>query len=444
MPEAAEGNSESVALAMRATAAHLFHHAMHEASVVRGFQRHVSCDHGVLRICDDLYDLQCYSRVFVVSMGKAAHSMVSALITQAGDRFEGIVSGLASADSQVRGFRYFEGGHPLPNGESVAAANAILKSLASLDASSLAIFMLSGGGSAMVEKPIDDEICLPDLISTYRTLIHSAAPITEINAVRKHLSAVKGGRLARAAHPAHQVSLLISDVPDHTPDALASGPTMADATSIEDCYAITSKYGMTAEFPTSVRELFQRRALEETPKSGDPEFSRSRWWTVLSNAAILEHVRKEGESLGFHCEIDNSCDDWEYTRARDYLLDRVRNLRKNFAKVCLINGGEVTVKVTGEGIGGRNQQFALSCAQPISGKNVTILSAGTDGIDGNSSAAGAIVDGETVEKGKRLGLDAQDYLSRNDAATFFDRTGDAIVTGPSGNNLRDLRIFLAY
>src|SRR5207245_1267785 len=173
----------------------------------------------------------------------------------------------------------------------------------------------SGGGSSIVEKPIDDEISLDDLIATYRALVHSGAPIAEINAIRKHLSAVKGGKLAQAAYPAQQVSILVSDVPDSTPDALASGPTMPDSTTVQDCYVITEKYNLIAQLPQSVLELFQRHALDETPKSDDPAFVRARWWTILSNSALIAAAAKEAQRQGFIVEIDNSCDDWDYAKA---------------------------------------------------------------------------------------------------------------------------------
>ena len=259
--------AEPLIAEMRTLALQLFKNALAESSVGRAFERHVSCERGVLRVCEDLYDLDAYSRIFVVSVGKAAHSMVDALQAQAGSRFEGIIASSTGPASHVRGFRYFLGGHPVPNADSIHAAQAILKSLHALNASSLVIFLLSGGGSAMAEKPVDDEISLDDLVATYRTLVLSGAPIAEINAIRKHVSAIKGGRLAQTAYPARQVSILVSDVSDKTPDALASGPTMPDSTTAEDCYALAAKYGMLEQFPVSVRELFERHALEETPKS---------------------------------------------------------------------------------------------------------------------------------------------------------------------------------
>jgi len=302
--------------------------------------------------------------------------------------------------------------------------------------------MISGGGSSIVEKPVDDDISLPDLVTTYRALVHSGAPIAEINAIRKHLSAVKGGRLAQAAYPAQQVSILVSDVPDATPDALASGPTMPDSTSIHDCERIAALYDLVQQFPKSVADLFRQHALDETPKSDDPAFVRARWWTVLSNQVAIDEAAAAANRAGFAVEVDNSCDDWPYDKAAAYLLNRLRELRSQVSRVCLISGGEVTVSVRNGGIGGRNQQFALACAELISGHDISVLSAGTDGIDGNSPAAGAIVDGSTFD---RAGAESvRRALSRFDAYPLLDALGDTVVTGPTGNNLRDLRILLAY
>lgn len=430
-------------LRMRQTARDIFTAALKNASIENAFSRHVHCERGILRICEDLYDLDAHNRVFVVSIGKAAQTMAAALEAQVGARLEGIVASSIEPESQVRGMRYFRGGHPTPTAESIQAAEAILKSLDSLDANSLAIFLISGGGSSIVEKPIDSEILLADLISTYQTLVYSGAPIAEINAIRKHLSAVKGGRLAQAAYPARQVSILISDVPDSTPDALASGPTMPDSTSVHDCERIAARYDLLEHFPASVAGLFRRHALDETPKSDDAAFVHARWWTILSNKVAVEEAAIAATRAGFAVEVDCSCDDWDYERAAEYLLGRLRELRSKVSRVCLVSGGEVTVSVRDAGIGGRNQQFALACADRIAGEDVTVLSAGTDGIDGNSPAAGAVVDGSTRGRGGGKEVVGQ-ALGRFNAFPFLDALGDSVVTGPTGNNLRDLRILLAY
>jgi glycerate 2-kinase len=429
---------------MRNLACQIFAQALAASSVERAFDHQVECDHGVLRIGPDLYHLNSYSRVFVAAIGKAAHSLVEALQQRTGDRLEGIVASSVEPSSQLRGFRYFRGGHPMPNAESVRSAEAMLKALGGLDESGLAIFLISGGGSATVEKPIDSDISLQDLIATYRVLVHGGPPIGEINAIRKHLSAVKGGRLARAAFPAKQVSILVSDVPDNTPDALASGPTMPDSTTTDDCYAIADKYGLVKQFPSSVAELFEKRALKETPKNHDEIFANARWRTVLSNKSVLESAAAAAVEAGFEVEIDNSCDDWDYERAADLLVGRLRDLRQRTPRACLISGGEVTVTVKDGGIGGRNQQFALACAAKIAGERIVVLSAGTDGIDGNSPATGAVVDGTTVGRASQAGLDVEGHLTGFNTFRLFEQIGDAVTTGPTGNNLRDLRLLLAF
>ena len=435
---------ESQFRAMRDAARSIFLEALSQASISKGFERHVQYERGILRVREDLYDLHSYSKVMVISLGKAGHTMAEALAAQVGSLAQGIVATPVLPEAQVHGFRYFPGGHPMPNAESIQAAAAMLRALEAQPASVLVIFMLSGGGSSIVEKPIDDEISLDDLIATYRALVHSGAPIAEINAIRKHLSAVKGGRLAQAAFPAQQVSILISDVPDSTPDALASGPTMPDSTSVEDCYRIAEKYDLLKQFPPSTRELFERHAVEETPKSDDSVFQKSRWWTVLSNQSAIEAASSAAEGAGFIVHVDNSCDDWDYAKAADFLLNQVRKLRTQFSPVCLISGGEVTVKVVNGGIGGRNQQFALACSERIAGENITVLSAGTDGVDGNSPAAGAIADGTTLAGARKAGFEPTTALEKFDAYPLFRELGDAIEVGPTGNNLRDLRILLAY
>jgi hydroxypyruvate reductase len=422
----------------------IFLHALGETTIEKAFAHHISYERGILRVRDDLFNLHDFSRRVVISIGKAGHTMAAALRDQLGDTLEGIVASPVQPASQVHGLRYFEGGHPTPNAESLRAAEAILKTLNAQTASSLVIFLLSGGGSAVAEKPIDDQISLADLMETYRVLVTSSAPISEINAVRKHLSAVKGGRMAQAAYPAQQVSVLVSDVPETALDALASGPTMPDPSTIEDCEAIVTKHGVLARFPSSVRELFERHVLGETPKSEDPNFQRSRWWPILSNSAVISNAAKEAQRLGFHVEIDNGCDDWEFERAAEYLFQRLRELRLRYARACLISGGEVTVEVVNGGVGGRNQQLTLALARKIRGENVTVLSAGTDGIDGNSPAAGAVADGTTWERAQARLLDLTAALTRFDAYPLFKALGDAITTGPTGNNLRDLRILLAY
>jgi glycerate 2-kinase len=435
----------SVGHSMRAAAREIFLHALAEASIEKAFDRHVQCHRGVLRICDDLHDLSAHNRTVTISFGKAAHRMAELLARQVGSTVEGIIVDPNPPTCQLPGYRYFAGGHPQPNEESVHGAEAILKTLGALTPQSLVIFLISGGGSAAVEKAADPDITLPDLAATYKALVNSGAPIAEINAVRKHLSAVKGGRMAQVAQGAQQVSILVSDVPEDALDSLSSGPTMPDSSTVEDCYRIAHEHNMLPEFPATVRELFERRALEETPKRNDHAFLRSRWWKVLSNETAEKAAAAAAAKHGFAVEIDHSCDDWDYARAADYLLERLRTLRRGVARACIVSGGEVTVKVpTNAGQGGRNQHFALYCAQEIAEENIAVLSAGTDGIDGMSPAAGAVADGTTLERAQKAGLDPERHFKGFKSFPLFEKLGDSIQTGPTGNNVRDLRVLLAW
>ncbi|MFZ0314245.1 MAG: DUF4147 domain-containing protein [Candidatus Korobacteraceae bacterium] len=423
----------------------IFQHALAECSIPRAFSRKLQCRGRHLQSPTDTFDLRAFERILVVSMGKAGHSMAEAFANIIGTGLTGLIAAPTAPPAQLFGFRYFTGGHPLPNDDSLRAGDAILRLLHQLSPRTLAVFLISGGASAIAEKPISAGITLADVVQTYRALVHSGAPIAQINAIRKHLSALKGGRMARAAVPSHQLSVLVSDVPEGSLDALASGPTMPDTTTVSECYDLAERYQLLDRFPPSVRSLFSGHQLQETPKAGDPAFAHSHYATVLSNATAVNAAVESARLGGFAVEVDNRCDDWDYQQAADHLLQHLRQLRRGVSRACLISGGEVTVKVgSASGRGGRNQQFALYCAEKIAGENVTVLSAGTDGIDGNSPAAGAIADGSTLERARPAGLDAATALDRFDSFPFFHAIGDAITTGPTGNNVRDLRIMLAY
>ncbi len=444
-PTGSVSQHDRSALELRTVAREVFQEALAQSTIEQAFARHVNYDRGVLRVCEDLFGLPGYDRVSVVSVGKGAHRMAEALAGQAGTGLGGIIAGCTEPKSQLRGYRYFCGGHPLPNRESLAAGRAILRYLRNQPDQALSLFLISGGGSACVEYPIDEAITLDDVVKTYEVLVRSGGSIAEINAIRKHLSAVKGGRLAQAAAPAQQVSILVSDVPDKALDSLSSGLTLPDSTTVEDCYRIAERYGVVEEFPPAVRELFTKKLLDETPKSDDPAFVNARWWTVLSNASVVQAAAAKVAAHGFAVEVDNSCDDWDYAKAGDHLLKKLRRLRQGVSRAAIVSGGEVTVKVKAKhGVGGRNSHFALYCAQKVAGEAITVLSAGTDGIDGNSHGAGAIADGTTLARATNAGLDAAKVLAAFDSFPLFERLGDAVVTGPTGNNLRDLRVLMAW
>lgn len=432
-------------LAMRAAVRAIFDHALSDCNVSAAFQRRIHFQEGVLHAGSAVYEVARFSRIALVSIGKAGHSMAEALTEIMPIRMEGIVSCPVLPEHAVPGLRYFAGGHPMPNEASLLAGRAILDLLREMPTDGLAIFCISGGASALAEWPLDESLTLAEMVAVNRALVHSGAHIAEINAVRKHLSAIKGGRMAHAAAPATQLSLLVSDVPDGAIDALASGPTMPDSTTVDDCYAIAQRYGIAEEFPTAVRKAFEEQRLQETPKAGDAAFAKSHFETLLSNSTAVSAAIERAAELGFEVAVDNRCDDWDYARAADYLLGRLSEVRRRSQRACVISGGEVTVRV-GEksGVGGRNQQFALSCAQKIAGQSIIVLSAGTDGIDGNSQAAGALVDGTTEARAAEAGESIDEALLDFDAYRVLDAIGDTVMTGPTGNNVRDLRILLSY
>jgi hydroxypyruvate reductase len=285
--------------------------------------------------------------------------------------------------------------------------------------------------------------------------VHSGASIADINCVRKHFSAVKGGRLGRLAAGIPNLTILVSDVPAGRLDTLASGPTVPDSSTVPHCREIIDRYHLNAKFPPAVRAFFESPGLPETPK---PDSFSARVVTLLSDADLAEAARRHAESLGFTAIVDNTCDDWDYRAAAAYLLAKLRDRRKISPPVCLISVGEVTVEVSrpsdsqGAAVGGRNQHFALYASTlptPRDGR-LAILSAGSDGIDGNSPSAGAVLDVELLQAGRQsvvdapaMNFEAEAALARFDSGTFLNRIGATIETGPTGNNLRDLRLFLA-
>jgi glycerate 2-kinase len=403
--------------------------------------------HGNTLVADGRsYDLTSFSSIQIVSIGKAGATLFDAVRSLLPQFLpvRAILSAPAPPNHKGTGDLYFQGGHPLPNAASLDAAEAALELLNTADAETLVIFLVSGGASAMLEKPISPSISLPDLIEFNRQLVGSGASIRQINTVRKHLSAVKGGRLAAAASHATKLSLFLSDVPDEALDALASGPTLPDSTTLHQCRTIVTEYRLESSLPESIRDaLFG--PLEETPKSGHPAFRNAHNVVLLDNAALLRAASNVAQRLGFEVVIDNSCDDWDYQEAAAYLLQRAEGLASQHKLLCLLSGGEVTVRLpANSGAGGRNQQLCLFAARALQdSEDITFLSAGSDGIDGNSPAAGCVADETTWRRAEERGLGPESSLRDFDAYPLFSALGDSIVTGPSGNDLRDLRILLS-
>ncbi|MGA3373248.1 MAG: DUF4147 domain-containing protein [Terracidiphilus sp.] len=470
---------------LHATATEIFTGAIAGCNIQSAFDRRIRFEGNMLhRLLPDgsgpaSICLSNYKKIFVIALGKAAGPMLETLLSRMSRRLglRGICCSSQLPRSRDWRFRYFQGGHPLPNEESFAAARAALTMLRKARKDTLVFFLISGGGSAMFDLPLDPKISLDDTIAFHQLLVGSGAPISEINTMRKHFSAVKGGRLAIAAPEAAKVSLLLPDVPLRSLDALSSGPTSPDHSTVADVRGLLAKYDLHDRLPPSVSAFFEREDLPESPgnkgwrppffpklsipgiaparritaaatmSEEDAPFRDSVFELLLSSHDLAENARALAEKAGFHVEVDNTCDDWDYADAARYLLERFHELRALHPKLCLISVGEVTVTLDRTpGAGGRNQQFVMECALELEsypGERLTVLSAGSDGIDGNTQAAGAIADPTTVARAHAFGFHLKASLAAFDACPMFTALGDAVVTGPTGHNLRDLRLLIA-
>ncbi len=433
---------------LKETARRIFAETLAAIEIPATMQRKLARAGTRIRCGDAEIDLAAFNRILAVAVGKAGFGMASGLCDVLAPEYHasGILAIPVAPPRELPGCRTFLAGHPVPNAASLAAGRAALELLAGADERTLVFFLLSGGGSALCEAPLDPAISLEDIQQLNRVLVTCGAPIDDMNAVRKHLSAVKGGRLAAAAPRAMKITLGVTDVPFGHESALASGPTLPDPTTVEDANRVVEKYGLLEKLPPIVQAKFARRhsSLPETPKANHSAFAQAHFSLLLDMHDLFHHAHRAAESAGFVTVCDNSTDDWPLARASQALLERLAELkRQNSGRpACVIADGEIGCPVTGHGIGGRNSAFVLDCAERIAGKNIAVLSAGTDGVDGNSTAAGAVADGSTLGRARAAALDPQDYFRRSDAYTFFKKLGDAVETGPTGNNLRDLRILL--
>lgn len=469
---------------LHSTATEIFTGALAACNIESAFDRRMRFEGNVLRrllpdgIGPETIDLSAYRRIFVIAVGKAAEPMLDVLLKKMKRRkgLRGICCTNQQSSRRNWRFRYFEAGHPLPNEESFAAARTALALLKKARKDTLVIFLISGGGSAMFDLPLDPAIGLEDTVAFHEALLACGAPIGEINTLRKHFSAVKGGRLAMAAPESMKISLLLPDVPLRSLDALSSGPTSPDHSTVEEARAIIEKYDLGRRLPAKVKTFFERADLPESPGNKswrppflpkkvanavmarrvtaaasmtgeDQAFRDSVFEILLSSHDMVENARALAKKAGYFVAVDNSCDDWDYAEAARYLLERFHSLRQAHPRLCLISAGEVTVTMDRTpGAGGRNMQFALACAMELAqhpGNPLTVLSAGTDGIDGNTRSAGAIADPTTVVRARAFGYDPERALQGFDACPLFTALGDSVVTGPTGHNLRDLRLLIA-
>jgi glycerate 2-kinase len=415
--------------------------AVDSANAVR---KHVRIQKDILTVGDKTYDLGQYADVYVIGAGKASAEMARPLEEILGDHLRsGVVNVKYGHSRPLRRVEVNEAGHPVPDEAGLRGTDKVKDILGRTGDRDLVIFLLSGGGSALLPSPAAG-LTLDDKQRLTQLLLESGADIREINAIRKHVSAVKGGQLARLAFPSTLVSLILSDVIGDRLDSIASGPTVPDGTTFSDCLRILEKYGLAAKIPPAVRDHLERGArgeVEETPKPGDPAFLRTQNLIVGSNIQALLAAREKAVTLGYNCLILSSTIEGE---TRDVARMHAALAREILASghpvrrpACLISGGETTVTIHGRGLGGRNQEFALDGLDDI-----VVLSGGTDGTDGPTDAAGAIAGGATVGRAKALGLAAADYLRENDSYHFFKPLGDLLMTGPTLTNVMDLRLVL--
>jgi glycerate 2-kinase len=400
-------------------------------------------DGDVLAAGDFRFELGDRARVIVLGAGKAGASMARALEAILGDRIsEGFVVVKDAHRLPSERIELAEAGHPVPDARGLAASARLLALAEAATADDLVIVLISGGGSALTPAPAPP-VTLEDKQAVTQMLLAAGATIGELNTVRKHLSRFKGGLLAREAWPATVLMLALSDVIGDPLDVIASGPTVPDPTRFADALSVLERRGVIARAPASVLERLRAGArgdIPETPKPGDQVFERVSNLVVGNNALVADAARVAAEALGYRATLLTLALEGEARQVASDLLVRARGLPSGS---CLIAAGETTVTVRGAGRGGRCQELALAAALGLSAdEGLAVLAAGTDGTDGPTDAAGALVDAGTVGRGRAAGLDPERTLADNDANAFLAASGDLIVTGPTNTNLLDLYLVL--
>ncbi|MEW6162752.1 MAG: glycerate kinase [Nitrospirota bacterium] len=401
-----------------------------------------------------IYQNDNYNKLFVIGFGKAVCSMAKA----AEDSLASLISigiaitkyGHCYLPFKPGKIEVYEAGHPVPDESGLKATEEIIRLVSNTDERTFIVCLISGGGSALLVSPYEG-ITINEKQKITELLLKAGANINELNTVRKHISRVKGGRLAELAYPAKVISLILSDVIDDRLDVIASGPTSPDKTTYDEALRVLEKYGLMDRCPQSILEVLYKGAkglIPETPKEGNIIFERVENIIIGSNRKALSAAKEKAERSGFYAEIISSGLTGEARGAGRWLAKKAKEKRnalcvKRDRKICLISGGETTVTVKGKGKGGRNMELALSFAMEIEGINgITLLSAGTDGTDGPTDAAGAIVDGHSVIKARAMGIDPKEYLRNNDSYNFFKKINGLFKTGPTGTNVMDLQILV--
>jgi hydroxypyruvate reductase len=435
-----------MASSLRKQALRIFSAALEAADPVQAVRRHVRLQRDSIIAGRHRYRLDEFQDIYVVGAGKASARMGVAVEAMLGRRITGgLINTKYGHRAKLRWIESNECRHPIPDRNGEIGAARIAEIASGAVAKDLVICLISGGASALMPLPAPP-VTLDEKQETTRLLLECGANIHEINCVRKHISLVKGGQLARLAYPATVLTLILSDVMGDDPDVIGSGPTVPDRSTFPDAAAIFEKYGIQKRVPPGVRKRIQA-GLEETPKPGDRIFKRVRNIIVGSNRLAVDAAAREARSLGFRTMVLSTFlqgEAREVARVHAAIVKEIRAMGRPIRPpACLISGGETTVTIRGSGLGGRNQEFALAAALDIAGlSDVILLSGGTDGSDGPTDAAGAVADGSTVARAESAGLNATRYLARNDSYHLFEPLGDLIKTGPTGTNVADIQIVL--
>jgi hydroxypyruvate reductase len=396
------------------------------------------------------YDIEAFERIIVVGMGKATALMAKAVDGILGNVIsEGCVVVKYGHTAELETIRLLEAGHPLPDENGLQGAREIARLVEEAAEKDLIIFLISGGGSALLPLPATG-VELVEKQNITSQLLKCGADIQEINTIRKHISIVKGGQLARLAYPATIVSMILSDVVGDRLDTIASGPTVPDATTFSDALKIVNKYDLLEKIPQSIRKRLEagvRGEITDTPKDGDKVFKKAHNIIVGSNNIALQAIAEQAKKIGLNAIILSSAIEGEAKEVAKVLSAVAKEMTISGnpipAPACVISGGETTVTIEGKGKGGRNQELGLSAAIAIDGlDNLVILSGGTDGSDGPTDAAGAIVDGNTIERARQQRIDAHQFLRNNDAYNFLKQTHDLLITGPTNTNVMDIHIIM--
>jgi len=388
-------------------------------------------------------DLSIFNNIYLVSFGKASVGMAQAVCDSIN-----ITKGIVVTNEKKRKVKHknvetFVGSHPIPDENSIKGTEKIINLVKNCKKDDLLIVLISGGGSALLCKPRVD---LKDIQKITELLLKSGANINEINTIRKHLSYVKGGKLAKYAN-CRIISFVISDIIGDPLDFIASGPTYPDSTTFNDAIYILDRYELWKEIPKSVKNALKKGKsgeISETPNVNDSVFKKVDNIIVANNTLVCTSAEEKAKKLGYKTMLLTTKLEGEARDIASFLVDKITNYDMSADKMIFISGGETTVTIRGDGKGGRNQEMVLSSVKKISGRNIIFSSFATDGIDGNSNAAGAISDKNTFDRALKKNLDPEIYLKNNNSYEFFKKLSDLYITGPTGTNVMDLQIIVKY